>query len=64
MGRLADRLHEQNQLRPDVTPEHAAHLIWLLASIDAYDQLASSRGLDQSEVIHILTHAAEHALPG
>jgi hypothetical protein len=64
MGRLADRLHEQNQLRPDVTPEHPEHLIWLLASLDASDQLASGSGLDQSEIIHILTHAAEHALLG
>ncbi len=62
MGWLANRLHEQKQLRPDVTPDHAAHVIWLLASFDAYDLLASGRQLDPEEVIHILTHTAEHAL--
>jgi AcrR family transcriptional regulator len=62
MGWLADRLHERRQLRPDISPEHAAHVIWLLASFDAYDQLAAGRGLGPDEVIEILTRTAEHAL--
>jgi AcrR family transcriptional regulator len=37
MGWVADRLAEQDQLRSDVPPERAAHVIWLLASFDAYD---------------------------
>jgi AcrR family transcriptional regulator len=62
MGWLANRLDEQKQLRLDVTPDHAAHVIWLIASFDAYDQLAAGRGLDPEEVIHLLTQTAEHAL--
>jgi AcrR family transcriptional regulator len=62
MGWLANRLHEQRQLRPDVTPDHAAHVIWLLASFDAYDLLASGRGLDPDDALETLTHTAEQAL--
>jgi AcrR family transcriptional regulator len=62
MGWLADRLRDEGHLRPDLTVEHAAHLIWLLASFDAYDLLAAGRGLGSDEVIEILTDAAEHAL--
>jgi hypothetical protein len=62
MGWLANRLHEQHHLRPDVTPDHAAHVIWLLASFDAYDLLASGRGLDPEQVVRTLTRTAEHAL--
>ena len=62
MGWLADRLHEQNHLRADVTPDRAAHVIWLLASFDAYDLLASGRGLDAEAVIDILTLTARDAL--
>jgi AcrR family transcriptional regulator len=62
MGWVASRLQEQDQLRPEVTPEHAAHVIWLLASFDAYDLLASGRGLDAREVVDILTETAERAI--
>jgi AcrR family transcriptional regulator len=62
MGWLANRLHEQRRLRAGVTPDHAAHVIWLLASFDAYDQLAAGRGLDPEQVVHLLTQTAEHAL--
>ena len=62
MGWLANRLHEQERLRSDITPDHAAHVIWLLASFDAYDQLAAGRGLDPEEVTRLLTRTAEHTL--
>ena len=62
MGWLADRLHEQGHLRPDVTPEDAAHTIWLLASFDAYDLLASGRTLEPEDVTRILRETAERAL--
>ncbi len=62
MGWLANRLHEQHHLRPGVTPGDAAHVIWLLASFDAYDQLAAGRGLNPEDVVHTLTRTAEHAL--
>jgi AcrR family transcriptional regulator len=62
MGWLANRLHEQNSLRADVTPERAAHVIWLLASFDAYDLLATGRGLEADEVTEMLTDTGERAL--
>jgi AcrR family transcriptional regulator len=62
MAWLAGRLADQGLLRPDVTPDHAAHLIWLLASFDAYDSLASGRGLSPQAVGDILVDTAEHAL--
>jgi AcrR family transcriptional regulator len=62
MGWLAERLHAQNYLRADVTTERAAHVIWLLASFDAYDLLAAGRGLEPEEIRRILTETADGAL--
>lgn len=62
MDWLANRLDEQNHLRPGVTPERAAHVIWLLASFDAFDSLAAGRGLDPEGVTLILWETAERAL--
>jgi hypothetical protein len=44
MGWVAARLAEQDQLRSDVSPERAAHVIWLLASFDAYDGWSPGAG--------------------
>lgn len=62
MGWLAQRLQDENRLRPGVTADDAAHVVWLLASFDAYDLLASGRGLDADEVARILTETARNAL--
>jgi AcrR family transcriptional regulator len=62
MAWLANRLDEQKVLRPGLTPAHAAHMFWLFASFDAYDLLASGRGLRPEEIVDILTRAAEGAL--
>jgi AcrR family transcriptional regulator len=62
MARLARRLGEQDLLRPGLTPERAAHVIWLFAGFEAFDTLATGRGLTPAEVTAILTAAAEHAL--
>ena len=62
MGWVAGRLQEEGHLRADITPERAAHLVWLLASFDAYDLLASGRGLGPDDVAQILIDAAERAL--
>jgi AcrR family transcriptional regulator len=62
MERLAARLDQQSLLRPGVSPEHAARVIWILASFDAYDLLASGRGLGREEIVAILVDTAEHAL--
>ena len=62
MARLARRLGEQGLLRPGLTPEGAAHVIWLFAGFDAFDTLATGRGLSPDEVTAILIAGAEHAL--
>ena len=64
MARLAERLAEQQLLRPDVTAERAADVIWLLASFDAFDLLYTGRGLSPDEVAEILVTTAEHTLLG
>jgi AcrR family transcriptional regulator len=60
--RLAGRLHADKLLRSDLTPDRAAHVIWLLASFDAYDLLATGQGLAPQEIIDTLTDTAEHTL--
>lgn len=62
MDWLAGRLAEQGLLRAGVTPDDAAHLIWVLASFDAYDSLATGRGLPSQATADILVHTAERAL--
>ena len=62
MAKLARRLAEQGALRPEATAEHAAHVIWVLASFEAYDLLATGRGLASDEIVDILVATAECAL--
>ena len=62
MARLARRLGEQGALRPDVTVEEAAHLLWLLTSFDAFDQLYAGRGLSAEDATRILVMTAERSL--
>lgn len=62
MARLAGRLAEQALLREGITPEHATHVIWLLASFDAYDSLASGRELTPEATADILVDTAERTL--
>jgi AcrR family transcriptional regulator len=62
MAKLARRLAEQDLLRPGLSPDRAAHVIWVLASFDAYDLLATGRGLAPQEIVEVLADTAEHAL--
>jgi AcrR family transcriptional regulator len=62
MALLAGRLAQQGLLREGVTADYAAHLIWLLASFDAYDSLATGRELSPQTTADILIHTAERAL--
>jgi hypothetical protein len=62
MGWVAERLRDEGRLREDITPARAAHVIWLLASFDAYDLLATGRGLQPDDVAELLVDAAERAL--
>jgi len=61
MASLATRLAEHGYLRPGLTAGRAAHVIWVLASFDACDQLVI-RGLGTDEVAGLLVETAEQAL--
>jgi AcrR family transcriptional regulator len=62
MAYLAQRLAEQDILRPEVTVERAADLLWLLTSFDAFDLLYTGRGLSVDEVCAALIDTAERGL--
>jgi AcrR family transcriptional regulator len=62
MAKLARRLAHQGLLRPGVTTDRAAHVLWVLASFAAYDLLARGRGLAPDEIVEVLVDATEHAL--
>ena len=62
MEYLARRLDEQDQLRPDVTVEEAADVLWLLASFASFDSLYTGRGLATDEVARVLAATAERTL--
>jgi AcrR family transcriptional regulator len=64
MDWLGGRLAEQGVLRPGLTREHAADVLWILASFDAYDLLATGRGLSPEATAETLVRTAEHALLG
>ena len=50
MQYLAGRLDEQDLLRPDVTVEEAADVLWMLTSFASFDALYTGRGLPADEV--------------
>jgi hypothetical protein len=58
----AERLADQDLLRPDVTVEHATSLLWVLTSFDAFDLLYTGRGLSADSAAEILISAAERAV--
>lgn len=62
MARLAERLAAQDLLRPGVTPEDAANMLWLLSSFDSFDVLYTGRGLSLDAVVELQTAMAERAL--
>jgi len=62
MAYLARRLAEQDLLRPDVTVDAAAHVLWMITSFDAFDLLYTGRGLPVDEVARLLVATAERAV--
>ncbi|SNQ47256.1 TetR family transcriptional regulator [Frankia canadensis] len=62
MAYLASRLAEQDLLRPDVSAADAAHILYLITSFDAFDQLYTGRGLPVDDVARILATTAENAV--
>ena len=62
MRHLAGRLAEQDVLRPGVTAEQAAEVLWVLASFATFDALYTERGLPVQQVADVLIAMAERTL--
>jgi AcrR family transcriptional regulator len=62
MRYLAGQLEEQGLLRDRVSPEAAAHLMWVLTSFDGFDLLYAGRGMSADEVAQTFIDTAERAL--
>jgi AcrR family transcriptional regulator len=62
MQYLAKRLADQDVLRPGVTVDQAADVLWLLASFASFDALYTGRGLSADQVTDLLVDTAERAL--
>jgi AcrR family transcriptional regulator len=62
MAYLAQRLAEQDLLRPGVTVEQATDVLWLLTSFDSFDLLYTGRQLPTEHVAATLINTAEHTL--
>jgi AcrR family transcriptional regulator len=62
MAYLAQRLAEQNLLRPDLTVDAAAHILFVITSFDAFDLLYTGRDLPVDEIARLLVATAEHAV--
>jgi AcrR family transcriptional regulator len=58
----AERLAGQDALRPGVTVEQAADLLWVLTSFDAFDLLYTGRGMSADQAAELLAEAAERSL--
>jgi AcrR family transcriptional regulator len=62
MSHLARRLADDRLLREGLTAEHAAELLWVLCSFEAFDLLHTDRGLTVDQAAEVLADAAERAL--
>jgi AcrR family transcriptional regulator len=62
MRRLASTLAEHGLLRPDLTVEDAEHILWVITSFDAFDQLFSGRGLSAEKTADLLLAMAERSV--
>jgi AcrR family transcriptional regulator len=56
------RLARQKQLKPGISARRAAHVLWLVASFDAFDLLYTGRGLSARETGRILADTFENAV--
>jgi AcrR family transcriptional regulator len=56
------RLARQKQLKPGVAASKAAHVLWLVASFEAFDLLYTGRGLSARETGRILADTFENAV--
>jgi AcrR family transcriptional regulator len=62
MAWAARRLREQGYLRPALSANDAAHILWIQTSFEAFDLLYSGRGLPARRVAALLVAIAERSL--
>lgn len=62
MAHLAQRLDAQGALRPGMSTEQAASLLWMLCSFEAFDLLHTGRGMSVDDAATALADTAERAL--
>ena len=62
MVSLAERLLAEGALRPGVTPEDAADVLWVLTSFWTFDELFSGRRLDADACARVLISMARSTL--
>lgn len=62
MVHLARRLADQEVLRPGVTVDEAADLLWVLTSFEGFDLLYSGRSRGEEQVAATLVATAERSL--
>ena len=62
MAWASRRLARQKQLKRGVSATRAAHVLWLVASFDAFDLLYTGRGLSAQETGRILADTFENAV--
>jgi AcrR family transcriptional regulator len=62
MRRIAGELAEQGHLRPGVTADHAANVLWVLTSFESFDLLYTGRGLSVDKAADALIEMKERAL--
>ncbi len=60
--RLAERLAAEGFLRPDVTVEEAADILWVITSFETFDQLYTGRALGEEDTAARLITMAERTL--
>ncbi len=58
MADLSGRLAAQGRLRPGMTPERAADILWVLTGFWTFDELFSGRGLDADASADVLLEMA------
>ena len=62
MAWASRRLARQKQLKPGVSAARAAHVLWLVASFEAFDLLYTGRGLSARETGRLLAVTFENAV--
>jgi AcrR family transcriptional regulator len=62
MAHLARRLDEDGALRPDVSVDDAANMLWMVCSFESFDLLHTGRRLSVDDTIELIAATAERAV--